>query len=204
MTPESAGRSSGRCRPVSGRWKSSRHRRARGGLNNGTAGIRPRSPSSAAAASRPATFTRVMWKKGTTEWLIEDLGTLPGDRTSGANDVNDSETVVGVSVSSTKVVRAFRWTPSTGMVALPGLGGETMALAIGNNGDVAGPSIDGAGNRHAVRWRARDNAIQDLGSLGGCCSEGYGINTTGTVVGVSDLGGGAVISMPFWLRREHA
>jgi hypothetical protein len=33
------------------------------------------------------------------------------------------------------------------MVALPGLGGHTMAFAIGNNGDVAGLSTDAAGNR---------------------------------------------------------
>ena len=159
------------------------------GLNNGTAG----DPSAVAVVGSSGVasgdFHAVMWKKGMTEWLIEDLGTLPGDMSSSAYDVNDSDTVVGVSVSSTQIRRAFRWTPSTGMVALPGLGGETMALAIGNNGDVAGLSTDGAGNRHAVRWRAADNAIQDLGTLGGCCGEGYGINTTGTVVGVTDLGG---------------
>ena len=159
------------------------------GLNNGTAG----DPSAVAVvgSSRVASgdFHAVMWKKGMTEWLIEDLGTLPGDMSSSAHDVNDSDTVVGESISSTQIRRAFRWTPSTGMVALPGLGGDTTALAIGNNGDVAGLSIDGAGNSHAVRWRAADNAIQDLGTLGGCCSQGYGINTAGTVVGVSDLGG---------------
>ena len=158
------------------------------GLNNGTAG----DPAAVAVVGRSGSSDgshAVMWKRGTTEWLIEDLGTLPGDMSSSAYDVNDSETVVGVSVSSTLIQRAFRWTPSTGMVELPGLGGETMALAIGNSGDVAGLSTDGGGNRHAVRWRAGDNAIQDLGSLGGCCSEGYGINTTGTAVGVSQLGG---------------
>jgi probable HAF family extracellular repeat protein len=158
------------------------------GLNNGTGG----DPSAIAVVGSSAVsgeFHAVMWKKGPTEWLIEDLGTLPGDMTSSANDVNDSETVVGMSMSSTLMQRAFRWTPSTGMVALPGLGGDTTAVAIGSNGDVAGTSTDGAGNQHAVRWLAADNAIQDLGTLGGCCSGGFGINTAGTVVGVSDLGG---------------
>jgi probable HAF family extracellular repeat protein len=159
------------------------------GLNNGTGG----DPSAIAvvgtSTGSSGEFHAVMWKKGPTEWLIEDLGTLPGDMTSTAYDVNDSETVVGVSTSSTLIQRAFRWTPSTGMVALPGLGGDTTAVAIGSNGDIAGTSTDGAGNHHAVRWLAGDNAIEDLGTLGGCCSGGFGINTAGTVVGVSDLGG---------------
>jgi probable HAF family extracellular repeat protein len=161
------------------------------GLNNGTAGD-PAAVAVVGSSSVASGFHAVMWRKGTSEWLIEDLGTLPGDMASSANDVNDSGTVVGVSMSSLeidRIERAFRWTPSTGMVALPGLGGNTTALAIGKNGDIAGTSIDGAGKHHAVRWRASDNAIQDLGSLGGCCSGGYGINTAGTVVGVSDLGG---------------
>ncbi len=122
-----------------------------------------------------------------TEWLIEDLGTLPGDAHSFAYGVNDAGTVVGESLSSTQSYRAFRWTPSTGMVALPGLGGNTRAVAIADNGDVAGTSVDAAGNPHAVRWRASDNAIEDLGTLGGCCSTGLGINTAGTVVGWSDV-----------------
>jgi probable HAF family extracellular repeat protein len=130
----------------------------------------------------------VMWRRGPSEWLIEDLGTLPGDMESGAHDVNDTGTVVGVSISSTEINTAFRWHPSTGMVALPGLGGNTSATAIASNGDIAGTSIDAAGNSHAVRWRAIDDAIEDLGTLGGCCSAGYGINTAGTVVGWSDIG----------------
>ena len=92
------------------------------------------------------------------------------------------------------------------MVALPGLGGNTSAAAIANNGDIAGTSIDAAGNSHAVRWRAIDDAIEDLGTLGGCCSAGSGINTAGTVVGWSDVSSAVtrVISVPFSLTREHA
>ena len=64
----------------------------------------------------------------------------------------------------------------------------TYALAISNSGDVAGLSTDAAGTRHAVRWRSSAGwAVEDLGTLGGCCSEGYGINTFGDVVGVSNV-----------------
>ena len=129
----------------------------------------------------------VMWRRPQGEWLIQDLGTLPGDTDSSAWGVNDTGTVVGWSISSTGINTAFRWHPNTGMVALPGLGGNTSAVAIANNGDIAGTSIDAAGNSHAVRWRAIDDAIEDLGTLGGCCSAGSGINTAGTVVGVSDV-----------------
>ena len=157
------------------------------GLNNGSEG----DPSTVAVVGRSNVPSgeahAVMWQKTTTEWLIQDLGTLPGDVFSYANDVNDSQTVVGASRSSTGIDRAFRWTSSMGMVALPGLGGDTRAEAIADNGDVAGTSSDAAGNSHAVRWRGSDNAIEDLGTLGGCCSEGLGINTAGTVVGWSDI-----------------
>ena len=157
------------------------------GLNNGIAG-----DSSDVAVVGSSTVGSgeehaVMWRRAPGEWLIEDLGTLPGDMASRAQDVNDSGTVVGVSVSSTEINTAFRWHPNTGMVALRGLGGSTSPAAIAQNGDIAGTSVDAAGNAHAVRWRAIDNAIEDLGTLGGCCSAGAGINSAGTVVGWSDV-----------------
>ena len=76
------------------------------------------------------------------------------------------------------------------MSRLPSLGGNTTyALAVSNGGDVAGLSTDPSGTRHAVRWRSSAGwAVEDLGTLGGCCSEGYGINMFGDVVGVSNLG----------------
>ena len=157
------------------------------GLNNGTEAD-PSTVVVVGSSIVPSGRTyAVMWRRAATEWLIEDLGTLPGDVDSHAYGVNDSGIVVGVSISPTAINRAFRWNPFTGMVSLPGLGGDTGAFAIANNGDVAGTSIDAAGNSHAVRWRASDNAIQDLGTLGGCCSAASGINTAGTVAGWSDV-----------------
>jgi probable HAF family extracellular repeat protein len=73
---------------------------------------------------------------------------------------------------------------------LPGLGGpRTYALAINDRGDVAGVSTNPAGIPHAIRWRSSAGwTVEDLGTLGGCCSEGTGINTFGDVVGFSSLG----------------
>jgi probable HAF family extracellular repeat protein len=158
------------------------------GINNGIAG----DPATVAVVGNsrvsPDEFHAVMWTKSPTGWTVQDLGTLPGGTGSLAHDVNDHGQIVGVSGSATGVT-AFVWTPTTGMLPLSSLGGETYALAIGNNGDVAGLSTDSSGNRHAVRWRSATNwTIEDLGTLGGCCSEGYGINSSGDVVGVSNIG----------------
>jgi probable HAF family extracellular repeat protein len=158
------------------------------GINNGTAG----DPAAIAVVGTSTTSSgeshAVIWTKSVTGWAVQDIGTLPGDGWSLATDVNDRGEVVGVSGSAPGVARGFRWTPTTGMVALPTLGGETYALAINNSGDVAGLSTDASGDRHAVRWRSTtDWTIEDLGTLGGCCSDGYGINSLGDVVGVSNV-----------------
>jgi probable HAF family extracellular repeat protein len=132
-----------------------------------------------------------VWTMSAGGWVVQALGTLPDDTFSTANDVNDDGAVVGVSGRGAGTVASgFVWTAATGMSELPGLGGQlTYALAINDGGDVAGLSTDASGTRHAVRWRSSSGwAVEDLGTLGGCCSEGYGINTFGDVVGVSNLG----------------
>jgi probable HAF family extracellular repeat protein len=155
------------------------------GLNNGTAG----DPLSVAVAGSSHCHA-VLWRNSAAGWTIQDLGALPGDTCSIAHDVNNQEAVVGNSHGAAHAAIGFLWTAATGMLPLPTLGGETYALAINDNGDVAGLSTDVAGNRHAVRWSAVANwAIEDLGTLGGCCSQGFGINSFGDVVGVSGRSG---------------
>jgi probable HAF family extracellular repeat protein len=156
------------------------------GINNGTAG----DPATVAVVGSSITSSgehhAVVWTRSAVGWAVQDLGTLSGDTGSSAHDVNDDGEIVGVSGSATGVTSGFLWTAATGMFRLSSLGGETYVLAIGNNGDVAGLSTAASGNRHAVRWRAATNwTIEDLGTLGGCCSQGYGINNFGDVVGVS-------------------
>jgi probable HAF family extracellular repeat protein len=156
------------------------------GLNNGRAG----DPATVAVAGN-SEGRAVVWTKAATGWTTQDLGTLPGDMFSNAHDVNDVGDVVGVSHNSVAAVtRAFLWNAATGtMRELSGLGGgETYALRINNSSDVAGLSRDVSGNRHAVRWPSATNwTIEDLGTLGGCCSESYGIDSFGDVVGVSNV-----------------
>jgi len=158
------------------------------GVNHGT----PSDPAAVAVVGSSITSSgeshAVVWTKAATGWVAQDLGTLPGDVGSAAHDVNVHGAIAGVSTNMAGVARGFLWTAATGMVALPTLGGETYALAINDNGDVAGLSTGASGNRHAVRWRSAAKwAIEDLGTLGGCCSEGYGINSPGDVVGVSNV-----------------
>jgi probable HAF family extracellular repeat protein len=158
------------------------------GINNGTEG----DPATVAVVGSSITSSdehhAVVWTRSATGWAVQDLGTLLGDTGSFAHDVNDHGEIVGSSGSATGVTSGFLWTAATGMFRLSSLGGATSALAISNNGDVAGASTDTFGNPHAVRWRAATNwTIEDLGTLGGCCSAGLGINSFGDVVGFSNI-----------------
>ena len=159
------------------------------GINNGTAG----NPAAVAVVGGSTVGSgashAAVWTGAAGGWAVQTLGTLAGDAFSTAHDVNDAGAIVGVSGHENGDTSAFLWT-AAGMSRLPSLGGNTTyALAISNGGDVAGLSIDASGTRHAVRWRFSSGwAIEDLGTLGGCCSEGYGINVFGDVVGVSNLG----------------
>jgi probable HAF family extracellular repeat protein len=175
------------------------------GINNGIAG----NPAGVAivggsTVSSGASHAAV-WTMSAGRWAVQTLGTLPGDTFSSAHDVNDDGMIVGLSGrGSGAVASAFRWTAPAGMSLLPGLGGElTYGLAVNNNGDVAGLSTDPAGVRHAVRWRSAAGwAVEDLGTLGGCCSESYGINRFGDLVGVSSLGKRSSTQHGFLLRPD--
>jgi probable HAF family extracellular repeat protein len=160
------------------------------GINNGTAGNAAGVAVVGGSTVGSGASHAAVWMMEATGWAVQTLGTLPGDAFSAAHDVNDAGAIVGVSGRDGSVSSGFLWTAQAGMSRLPGLGGDTTyAHAVNNSGDVAGLSTDPAGTRHAVRWRASDGwRVEDLGTLGGCCSEGYGINAFGDVVGVSSLG----------------
>jgi probable HAF family extracellular repeat protein len=126
-----------------------------------------------------------------TSYVVEDLGALNGDAGSVAWAINARGDVVGWS-NGTNGTRAFLYTDSTGMVALPGLPNRprTLARDINDLGDIVGTaSAGGTDPGHAVLWRS--GVIEDLGTLGaGSFSEAWGINNVGHIVGSSSTNGG--------------
>ena len=177
------------------------------GINNGTAGASAAVAIVGSSTVNSGARHAAVWTMSAGGWAVQTLGTLPDDTFSVAHDVNDDGIVVGLSGRGTgEVASGFLWTAATGMSLLPGLGGElTNALAIGSSGDVAGLSTDAGGTSHAVRWRSSAGwAVEDLGTLGGCCSSGSGINTFGDVVGWSNLGSRSGTQRAFLARPAGA
>jgi probable HAF family extracellular repeat protein len=126
-------------------------------------------------------------------YVVQDLGTLPGDTSSVAWAINERGDVVGWSAGPNGR-RAFVYTDANGMVALPGLPGRPFALArdINESGVIVGTAdAGGVDLGHAVVWIG--SSVQDLGTLGtGSYSEAWGVNNLGQVVGSSYTNGGSL------------
>jgi probable HAF family extracellular repeat protein len=117
--------------------------------------------------------------------VVTDLGFLPsGGRDSEAGAVCGlGAAVVGSTVDSTTIQRAFRWRAGSSMQNLGGVGKNSLAYAKGCSDDgnvVAGTSMDDKGNLRATRWDA--SSPRDLGTLGGDMSEAHAISSDGSVV----------------------
>jgi probable HAF family extracellular repeat protein len=86
-----------------------------------------------------------------------DLGGAPSADWTGATAVNGSGQIVGeasTGVSST----SFSYTPASGIVLLPGLGGSTTAaLGINASGTIVGMTTNGDGKEHATLWQPADS-----------------------------------------------
>jgi probable HAF family extracellular repeat protein len=86
------------------------------------------------------------------------LGTLGGDW-STAWDVNDHGLTVGYSSSAPGKSHAFFWDKELGMVELPSFGGNSLARAVNNEGQVVGYSYDEEGNFYPVKWEIKFSAL---------------------------------------------
>jgi probable HAF family extracellular repeat protein len=139
----------------------------------------------------------------TSYYIVQDLGALPGDSSSIAWGINQRGDVVGWS-NGPSGTRAFVFTDTGGMVALPGLPDKprTIARRINDAGDIVGTAnAGGVDLGHAVRWRG--GTIKDLGTLAaGAYSEGWGINSFGDVVGESYTDGGSFSGVHAFLYTD--
>jgi probable HAF family extracellular repeat protein len=128
-------------------------------------------------------FHAIFWTKtgGT-----RDIGGVAGQSYTAGRAINDNGEVAGFAGNSAV---GFYWSRATGMILLQTLGGtQSAAYAINNNGTLAGFTANAGGAIHAVIWPDKNSAPQDLGALsGGTNSYAQGINSSGQVVGYSDV-----------------
>jgi probable HAF family extracellular repeat protein len=133
----------------------------------------------------------VIWQDG----QVTALPNLPGGQAGFPHGINSAGQVVGecplppVSPNLPTPVHACLW--DHGQVTdLGTLGGTARALAINDQGDVAGYSFTAAagGSIRAFLWHA--GHLQDLGTLGGETSQATGIDERGVIVGSAQLPSG--------------
>jgi len=123
-----------------------------------------------------------LWEMGE----MTNLGSFGGTCTF-ASDLNNNGEVVGLStLPGDQFQHAFLWKHGN-LIELPnGIGGNnSAALALNEGGLAAGwASLPGDQQSHAALWK--NGAMTDLGSVDGdLCANGFSINSSGQVVGVS-------------------
>jgi probable HAF family extracellular repeat protein len=101
--------------------------------------------------------------------------------------INSSGVIVGESSTPTGAIHAVKWSPAGVVTDInPAGAGFSEATAINDAGDIAGHVFGATANgEHAWLWRA-NGTQQDLGTLGGQRSFGYGINSSVIVLGWSN------------------
>lgn len=135
--------------------------------------------------------------------LFTDLGALPGDNYSSAEDINDLDQIVGVSaLSGVNDGTAFLYSSIAGMTSLGRLSPNdtySLALDINNKGQVVGwsgynPSFYSDSGIGISAFLYSDNVMQDLNKLiatdsGFVITQAQGINERGQIAGAGVING---------------
>src|SRR6476659_3615711 len=144
-------------------------------------------------------------------YTVTDLGMLGGTESSGSA-LNAGGQVTGSSYTIGDAGQhAYLWKPtvsggaSGAMTDLGTLGGtQSFGNGLNASGQVAGESFttDDAASR-AFLWKpttpgGASGTMYNLGTLGGTNSYGYGINTSGEVIGASDKTGDSKTHTFLW------
>lgn len=133
----------------------------------------------------------VLWTlsaDGTTVATRVDLPPLAGDTESVAYGINADGRIVGESTSAAGVTRGATWTVAGTVATAAALGNvaEGTALAINDAGRLAGWTAPTAGGvATAAVWDVLNLGLFDSVVTGTTFSQGFGINATGTVVGMA-------------------
>lgn len=133
----------------------------------------------------------VLWTlsaDGATVATRVDLPPLAGDTESVAYGINADGRIVGESTSAAGVTRGATWTVAGTVATAAALGNvaEGTALAINDSGRLAGwtaPTAGGAAT--ASVWDVLNLGLFDSVVTGTTFSQGFGINATGTIVGMA-------------------
>jgi probable HAF family extracellular repeat protein len=158
-----------------------------GGTNSSANGINASGHIAGGAYDADGLQHAVLWIEGT----VTDLGTLCEGCSTGALDVNDTDTVVGFA-STPSGERGFVWQTGT-MTELPPLPGDqrSIAYAINNNGWIVGQSASAAGFSQPVLWV--DGVPEGLGVFGApSFGTAFDVNDAGEVVGQASTAGGGI------------
>ena len=129
--------------------------------------------------------------RGEVAYTVRDLGTL-GGANSRAYAINEHGWVVGEAETGDGRLRAFLWTPESGMRDLGACGGElSRAYAINERGEVAGEAEDAEGRMRPFRWTL-EQGLEEL-PLPTDFREGfvYGLNNFGVLAGGGESRAGA-------------
>ncbi|HUH08311.1 MAG TPA: cell wall-binding repeat-containing protein [Egibacteraceae bacterium] len=145
-------------------------------------------------AGRAVGYVNVGADQSAVLWDGDAISALPGlgGDESIAQDINNRGQAVGYSEAADGSFHAVIWQNGTA-TDLGGFGGASFAFAISDNGHIVGGSYTEPGFSGERRGFlcSPDQAMVDLGTLGGEFTQAHAVNSSGHVVGESRDAGGA-------------